>query len=198
MKGKVQFTRDAFRPNVSLKERPPYVEEKYVMCEIGVLLEQFSQLRLKSGWTIISRDGRVFAQSQKGQQCPFMEAVIGDESPFSYVQAAILYHYLLEYSQSDHQTVDPDTILDDPWIQKLDLFGYWTFGKVERSLNPMFFYDSLLHPVVIFFTHHTEGVEHVVKHIQRFDHLGYGMRYHQRTWATSNRENPFMRDHRSG
>ena len=60
------------------------------------------------------------------------------------------------------------------WRQ-LDLFGYWPFEHTLRSLNPIFFYDSLDHPVVIFFQRiERMGVECIAKHIHRFAKVGYG------------------------
>lgn len=189
MREKQLFTRDAFRPTFFIKERPPLVHQKYVKCDLSVLFDQFTHISLKYNWKLFSRQGQVYVESPLDKVSLIMEAVEGDESPYSYIQAVSLYHQLSHYCPKKDTNVELNMIVDQDWIRSLDLFGYWSFGNPGRSLNPLFFYDSLLHPVVIFFTHHKEGMERINKNIHRFDHSGYTLKYHQRTWAIINNEN---------
>lgn len=189
MKGRVIFTKESAKPNIHIS-LPLLIEQGDV--ELDNLVKQYSQIRLKPSWMLKRKNGKVVAVD-RGLYQPFMEAITGDESPFSYLQAALLYHDLANY-ESDDPVLIGDMILDDKAIQQMDMFGYWNFGQLDRSLNPLFFYDSLLHPVVIWFTHHREGVEHIVKHIHRFDHVYYTMKYHHRTWAVTNKLNPHSGD----
>ncbi|MCA0985220.1 hypothetical protein LCL89_14400 [Halobacillus yeomjeoni] len=192
MEGKVMFTKDSTKENIYIKNRPPYHSEPHIICDLGILLDQFSQIRLKEGWSIHSSEGKVYAQSPSRAILKPLCAIEGDESPFSYMQAAVCYHHLCSYSEEGASVV-PESIVDDEWIRKLKLFGYWNFGEVRRSLNPIFFYDSLLHPVVIFFTCHHEGIEVIQKHIHRFDYEGYQLKYMERTWAMRDKGNYFTR-----
>ncbi|MBA2175344.1 hypothetical protein H0266_10590 [Halobacillus locisalis] len=183
MRNKMVFTRDATQMNIHLKERPTSAQSPYTMCDLSALIQQFSQLRLRNGWRIISEDGEIYAESAAGTQLVnFMDVVSGDESAFSYLQAASMYHVIRSFGPEE--SVPIESILDDAWVRQLDLFGYWPFEHAMRSLNPIFFYDSLDHPVVIFFTHQKDGAECIAKHIHRFAKVGYGMKYHARPFAT--------------
>ncbi|KHE73113.1 hypothetical protein [Halobacillus sp. BBL2006] len=185
MKGKEIFTREAAKANLYIKERPSYLNQKYILCDISVITHQFSHIHLKEGWKVFSSEGQVFAQTKANVTVEDpMAALRGDESPLSYMQAAVCYHQFFLYSM-EQTNVNTSAIVDDERIRLLDLFGYWSFGKVKRSLNPIFFYDSLLHPVIIFFTYHRDGVDVVEKHIHRFDHVGYALKFQQRLWASS-------------
>lgn len=182
MRGKVMFTREAAQRNVILTEPPP-CRNNYTACqEIGNVTRQYSQLMVKGNWRLYNNRGHIYAQG--AEQGPFknpMAAIDGDGSPLSYLQAASCYHSLMEYSRR-RSLISEEAILDDAWVRNLDLLGNWRFGVPVRSLNPVFFYDSLLHPVVIYFSHHYSEHELIYKNIHRFDLEGYTLKFQQRVW----------------
>ncbi|QAS53406.1 hypothetical protein [Halobacillus litoralis] len=185
LRNKTVFTREAARKNITAKSPPAYMKGSCFVSELSSIVDQYSQLRLRAGWKIFSRDGEVYGEAE-GKAVPeaeIMEGIMGDESPLSYLQAAVCYHHLMEYSNRKTDVIST-AILDDSYICQLDLFGHWGFGKLERSFNPIFFYDSLLHPAVIFFTYHQEGLEVIQKHVHRFAYASYTLKTLQRTWAT--------------
>ncbi|MGP4069214.1 hypothetical protein [Halobacillus sp. B29] len=187
MRGKVLFTRGAAEKNIVVKGLPEYRHEPYAVRDISVLVKQYSQLIVKGGWQVISQQGVIYAKSADDRlKRDAMEAVGGDGSPLSYIQAASCYHHLSDYTRKG-SWLSESSILDDPLVRNLDLFKEWSFGQVHRSLNPVFFYDSLLHPVVIFFSHHKEGIETIQKSIHRFDRESYALKFQQRNWAIQDR-----------
>ncbi|SFG04257.1 hypothetical protein SAMN05216353_12025 [Halobacillus alkaliphilus] len=191
MRGKVLFTRGAAKKNVVVKGLPEYRHESGAVRDISVLVQQYSQLIVKGGWQVISQQGVVYARTaDRGLKQDAMEAVGGDGSPLSYVQAASCYHHLSDYTKKG-SCLSEASILDDSLVRNLDLFKEWSFGQVHRSLNPVFFYDSLLHPVVILFSHHKEGIETIQKSIHRFERQGYALKFQQRNWAVQNRGDEF-------
>ncbi|UOR11639.1 hypothetical protein [Halobacillus amylolyticus] len=120
-----------------------------------------------------------------------MRAIRGDESPLSYLQAAVCYHELHQYSYNKNPQWGPQRILDDRYIEQVTQMGLWPFITIIRSLDPIFFYDSLHHPVVIFYTYKSFGEESLQKHIHRFDFEGYGMKMNERSIAVNNKL-PFL------
>ncbi|ARI76184.1 hypothetical protein [Halobacillus mangrovi] len=188
MKGKQIFTREAAKPNLFIQECPSYLNNKFVLCDISVLVDQYSHIYLKDGWKVLSSEGKVFAQTKGNVRIENpMAAVRGDESPLSFMQAAVCFHQFNLFS-TEHTNVNTSAIVDDERIRLLDLFGYWSFGHMKRSLNPVFFYDSLHHPVIIFFTYHRDSADIVEKHVHRFDHVGYALNFHQKVWASKEKQ----------
>lgn len=185
MKNKTVFRREAAVKNIHVVHPPISFKDRSIVTDLSDVVSQYSQLRLKAGWHICSSLGQVYAvvKGVKVSTDELMSGVRGDESPLSYLQASVCYHHLMEYS--DHKTgVISQAIIDDDYIAQLDLFGNWNFGSLNRSFNPIFFYDSLMHPAVIFFTHHQEGMEVIRKHVHRFSYESYKLKTLQRTWAT--------------
>ncbi|WJE15293.1 hypothetical protein QRD89_16445 [Halobacillus sp. ACCC02827] len=185
VRNKTIFTREAARRNIATMYLPIRRPGSPDILVLDPIIDQYSQLLLKPGWQLLCSKGSVFAQSET-ETLPvnrMMEAVTGDESPLSYVQAAVCFHHLLDYS--DHPTgVNAYTIMDDAFVRELDLLGQWKMGRWERSFNPIFFYDSLLHPAVILFTYHREGPGTIQKHIHRFAYQSYALQTMQRTWTS--------------
>gem|GEM_PF-3921874 len=191
MRGKVLFYRGAAEKNIVVKGLPEYRHEPYAVRDISVLVQQYSQLIVKGGWQVISQQGVIYARTADDRlKRDAMEAVEGDGSPLSYIQAASCYHHLSDYTGKG-SWLSEASILDDTLVRNLDLFKEWSFGQVQRSLNPVFFYDSLLHPVVIFFSHHKEGIETIQKSIHRFDCESYALKFQQRNWAIQDRGDEF-------
>ncbi|MBN8235114.1 hypothetical protein JF544_07615 [Halobacillus kuroshimensis] len=183
MKGKTVFTREAGWRNVTGVS--PRVMDKHRACALSSIVDQYSQLLIKPGWDILVVNDRVWGRKQKETSVweeGFMKAVTGDESPLSYLQASLCYHHLLEYT-NEASGVIPQAVLDDGYARTLDLFGAWPFGKQLRSFNPLFFYDSLFHPAVVFFTYHREGGAVIRKHVHRFAHGSYELKTLTRKWA---------------
>ncbi|MCA1010785.1 hypothetical protein [Halobacillus halophilus] len=193
MRGKVLFTRGAARKNIVVKEMPEYRYDPAAVRNISVLIHQYSQLIVKGGWQVISQQGVVYARAaDRSLKQDAMEAVRGDGSPLSYVQAASCYHHLADYTRKG-SSLSEASILDDTLVRNLDLFKEWRFSQVPHSLNPVFFYDALLHPVVIIFSHHKEGIETIQKSIHRFERDSYTLKFQQREWAVQNRGDEFPR-----
>jgi hypothetical protein len=185
MKNKTVCRREAASKNIQGHYPSVFVTNLSEVMELSDIVKLYSQLRMKAGWKIYSSKGQVYAAKNGARVCSddLMSGIIGDESPLSYLQACVCYHHLLEYS--NHKTdVISQAILDDNYITELDLFGNWNFGVFRRSLNPIFFYDSLMHPAVIFFTFHQEGMEVIQKHVHRFSYGRYKLKTLRRTWAT--------------
>ena len=184
MKNKTVFKREAATKNIRVNHPPIFIRDSSEVVDLNDVVSQYSQLRLKEGWKICSSKGQVYSLINGVKVSPddLMAGVIGDESPLSYLQACVCYHHLMEYS--DHKTdVISQAIIDDEYIAQLDLFGNWSFGSFQRSFNPVFFYDSLMHPAVIFFTLHQEGMKAIQKHVHRFSYGSYKLKTLQRTWA---------------
>lgn len=181
MKNKTIFTREAARRNVHANS-PVYTNEAKVI-DLSPIVSQYSQLRLKSNWKILSSSGKIHSQenSDRSKHEAFMAGVTGDESPLSYLQATVCYHHLMEYSDQPTDVI-PQAIIDDQYIVHMDLFHQWNFEAAKRSLNPIFFYDTLMHPAIIFFTFHREGSEVIQKHVHRFSYGSYKLKTLQRTW----------------
>ncbi|MGP4077090.1 hypothetical protein [Halobacillus sp. K22] len=187
MRGKVLFTREAAKRNIVVKKLPEFRHETCTARDISMIIQQYSQLIIKGNWQIINQQGIIYALAADcGRKMNAMEAVAGDGSPLSYIQAASCYHHLSDYTRKG-SCLSEATILDDTLVRNLDLFKEWSFGQMNRSLNPVFFYDSLLHPVVIFFSHHKEGIETIQKSIHRFDRESYAFNFQQRIWAIHDR-----------
>ncbi|MFD2922525.1 hypothetical protein [Halobacillus naozhouensis] len=192
MKGKIRFTRLAAQPNRSGMAVPQHLEAKNIICDLTPVVQQFSQLMVSSGNHIWSRAGHLhsFSQKDKAQQNP-MAAIRGDESPLSYLQAAVCYHELQQYSYYKDMQWDSQRILDDPYIDRVTRLGLWPFRKMARSLDPIFFYDSLHHPVVIFYTYQNTDGESILKHLHRFNFEGYLLKMHTKIVAL-NTESSFI------
>ncbi|SFK17580.1 hypothetical protein SAMN04487936_108138 [Halobacillus dabanensis] len=184
MKNKTVFRREAAAKNIRVFPPPIFFKDCPKTIDLSDVISQYSQLRLETGWHIFSSRGQVYAVVNGVKVSPddLLAGVNGDESPLSYLQASVFYHHLMEYS--DHKTgVISQAIIDDDSIAQLDLLGHWNFGSQKRSFNPIFFYDSLMHPAVIFFTYHQEGMEVIRKHVHRFSYESYKLKILQRTWA---------------
>ncbi|UOQ45682.1 hypothetical protein MUN89_07055 [Halobacillus salinarum] len=201
MKGKVVFTRQAAQSNVLGHRPPPLIKEKGVVCKLDEVIHKYSQLLVKNKWQVWYTEGKnySFAMHSPEERKSPLSAVTGDGSPLSYLQAAVCYHELSNFKEDREEGWDPNRIVDDYYIVLIDLLGGWPFEKWEQSLNPIFFYDSLKHPVVIFYTHHHEGVQTVHKHIHRFQHEGYELKWNQRVFAMSehtvtDRKRPYMNE----
>ncbi|MYL36457.1 hypothetical protein [Halobacillus litoralis] len=187
MKGKTVFTREAAWRNVKgmgMSVRFP-VTDNHRSYDLSSIVEQYSQLKMKPGWEIFAQNGGVWGKQKENPawERGFMKAVSGDESPLSYLQASNCYHHLREYTDETVHVL-PQAILDDAYACTLDLFGAWPFGKQIRSFNPLFFYDSLFHPAVVFFTFHLEGRPIIQKHVHRFAHGSYELKTLTCTWAS--------------
>ncbi|MCP3028066.1 hypothetical protein [Halobacillus sp. A5] len=166
MKGKVVFTRLAARPNCISSPLPPVLLFKGITCHLNPVVSQFSQLMVKSHHTIISSQGEVAAYFNNQKQKDPMTAVQGDESPLSYLQAAICIQELQKYCIETDQEWHADQIMDNT------IFTYLLWSN-RKKYNPIFFYDSLNHPVIIFYTYHIGSSFYIIKHIHRFDYEGY-------------------------
>ncbi|MFC7062961.1 hypothetical protein [Halobacillus seohaensis] len=141
------------------------------------VIQQFSQLMVKSSCTIKSEAGVVCAQNKETfQKDEPMAGVRGDESPLSYLQATVCYYELFKYDKSNQDSWSYERILDDSFIKNLEIVGMWPFEPSRKSLNPIFFYDSLHHPVVIFYTIQGDEEKYIQKHIHRFDCEGYNLK----------------------
>ncbi|MYL49397.1 hypothetical protein GLV98_07865 [Halobacillus litoralis] len=185
MKNKTIFKREATFKNQINFPIPPIPLKTEESIRLDGVVHQYSQLSLKHGWSLLCSNNDVVANHyERGDEEEFMLSIAGDESPLSYVQAAMCYHHLLEYSHRRTDVIS-QAIIDDDYVRQLDLLRKWKLKKVNRSFNPLFFYDSFMHPAVIFFTYHVEGLEVIQKHVHRFDVGGsYKLRTLRRTWAT--------------
>ncbi|SIS42868.1 hypothetical protein [Salimicrobium flavidum] len=188
MSGKVTFKRSAVQSNVEGETTPAFSNLVYVIYDVSPVVKRFSQLRIKSGWQMECREKEVYAISPNQKKEQMMKGIIGDESPLSYIQAASCYHQLNNNIAGLDFVWEEEAVIDDTYVTMLHYLGFWPFGDLSRSMNPLFFYDSLHHPVVIFFTYHREVKNTIVKHIHRFDYEGYGLKYGCRTWAIHNKD----------
>ncbi|WP_146817421.1 hypothetical protein [Halobacillus faecis] len=184
MRNKTIFTREAARRNVCSTHPPFLLDPSEESLKLNSIVSHYSQLRLKAGWNLFRRDGQIYAENKgvEVEEPDWMDGIIGDESPLSYLQAAVCYHHVKEYSDQKTDVIQ-QAIIDDAYVRELDLFNQWMFGKVKRSFNPIFFYDSLHHPAVIFFTFHQEGVEVIQKHVHRFSTKSYNLKTLRRAWT---------------
>ncbi|WP_394218214.1 hypothetical protein [Halobacillus trueperi] len=183
MKNKVMFSREAARKNVCTKSYPPIPIRGSRILDLSSVVDQYSQLKLKAGWRIYTSFDYVYAMANEETDTDdLMAGITGDESPLSYLQAAVCYHHLMEYSVNKTDLIS-QAILDDDYLRQLNLMGKWNIRNIKRSLNPVFFYDSLMHPVVILFTYHQEGIQVIQKHIHRFNYGSYKLKTLQRNWA---------------
>lgn len=71
----------------------------------------------------------------------FMQALDGDKSPLSYLQAAVLYHEINEYGTSWHYI---------SWKQEVILPVYYV--EEPETINPHFYYDEDENPIIVFYT----------------------------------------------
>ncbi len=187
MRQKIFFTKKAAEPNVAGKRMPSFINEEGIICKLDSFVHQFSQLIVKSGWNLWLHDGKVYSffHKEPEQKKSLMAGIIGDESPLSYLQAAICYHKLLHFTNGRGERWDVKSLVDDSCIRHLDLLGEWPFELFSYSLNPVFFYDSLQHPVVVFYTFTNEGSEVIYKHIHRFDYSSYELKWNEKLFASS-------------
>ncbi|SDJ23066.1 hypothetical protein [Salimicrobium halophilum] len=193
MTGKVTFKRTAVQTNVDGGRQPSFINLMHVIYDVKPVVERFSQLKVKAGWGLECRNRDIYAISPDQKKEEMMKSILGDESPLSYIQAASCYHLLNTHTDCQYISWDEDAVIDDSYVKTLDHYGFWPFGEIARSMNPLFFYDSLHHPVVVFFTYHREVKDVIVKHIHRFDYEGYGLKYGYRTWAVRNKEQVSMK-----
>lgn len=168
MGGKTVFKRSAVQSNIVAHIAPARPGSGPPLRDINPVVTSFSQLR------VVKEAGSTGAD--------VMKKVAGDYSPLSYLQAAICYHLL-----NPHPGMESNSVIDESYVEVLRSFDLWPFGDIARSLNPLFFRDSLDHPVVVFFTYHRAARETIVKHVHRFNREGYSLKYGSRTWAVHNR-----------
>ncbi|WP_347862376.1 hypothetical protein U0355_04175 [Salimicrobium sp. PL1-032A] len=193
MADKVTFTRTAVQANVDVVVETSFINLLKLIYDMKPVVRRFSQLEVKSGWRLELKSKEIYAVSSKNKKEDMMQGIRGDESPLSFIQAASCYHLLNTHIDSEQIPWDEEAIIDDVYVKTLVHHGLWPFGELARSMNPLFFYDSLNHPVVIFFTYHRERKNIIVKHIHRFDLVGYGLKYGSRTWAVRDKEQVTMK-----
>ncbi|MFG6147952.1 hypothetical protein [Halobacillus sp. B23F22_1] len=174
MQRKTVFTRLAARPNFKVSSPPPVLFYNGVTCHLNTLVHQFSQLTTKPDYQIVSNAGQVYASSERNRfKEEEMFAVSGDSSPLSYLQASVCYHELKRYSEDNSSDWQVDQIIDDFLISRFQEIHLWPFCLQMNGWNPIFFYDLLDHPVVIFYTYHSDVCSYVLKHTHRFAHTSY-------------------------
>ncbi|MYL69794.1 hypothetical protein GLW00_02970 [Halobacillus litoralis] len=186
MRNKIMFTREAARRNIYSIPLPPLHAQSDEWLNLNAVVSHYSQLRLKPGWNLLRKEGHIYVENQEKEiaGAEWTDGIIGDDSPLFYLQAAVCDHHLNEYSIHKTSVIE-EAIIDDAYVRGLDLLGQWDFGDIKRSLNPIFFYDSLDHPAVIFFTFHREGKRFLQKHIHRFSKRSYRLKVLHKTWMTN-------------
>ncbi|MFC7321838.1 hypothetical protein [Halobacillus campisalis] len=184
MRGKVYFTRLAAQPNYRTGPLPPMLFHEGVTFNLQTVVQQFSQLLIKPYYEIRSEDGMVYARHTSNRTFEdVMKGIYGDESPLSYLQAVICFYELNKYSPSFKEKWSYIRILDDAFVKYLRVLGAWPFEDFIRSLNPIFFYDSLQHPVIIIYTIQGNSELTITKHIHRFDYDSYCLKEYSRAIA---------------
>lgn len=116
----------------------------------------------------------------------FMMSIDGDRSPFSYLQAAILYHELCEYGASWHGVSwGRDVILPiDPYCKKMEDYEWdmvenyeWNMYEEEpKIINPHFYYDENNGPTIVFYTINDIGTVTLNEYKHTFDFEDYSLK----------------------
>ncbi|UOR11638.1 hypothetical protein [Halobacillus amylolyticus] len=68
MREKYKFTRQAAYPNRSGMAVPPFLTVENVICDLTPVVEQFSQIMVKSNNHIWSQSGQLFSINQTGKE----------------------------------------------------------------------------------------------------------------------------------
>lgn len=112
-----------------------------------------------------------------------MQAVDGDYSPLSYLQAAIAYHEIGEFgalwhgcywSAGDILPIDEDEYkVANSVVDYLYTLGEWNeFKTIPPSLRPVFFYENE-RPTVVFYTKNDVGMVKLSRYTHRFEKDSY-------------------------
>lgn len=117
----------------------------------------------------------------------FMEAIDGDKSPLSYLQAAILYNELCELGASWHGVSWGQTTIlpvEDP--EQFNLDYKWELLEEEPEIiNPHFYYDDNDNPIVVFYTINDIGTITLNEDKYIFNKENYTFRVQNRLIATA-------------
>lgn len=112
----------------------------------------------------------------------FMMSIDGDRSPFSYLQAAILYHELCEYGASWHGVSwGRDVILPiDPNFKEMDNYKWDMYEEEPKIINPHFYYDENNAPTIVFYTINDIGIISLNEYKHIFDLEDYSLKVTRR------------------
>ncbi len=117
----------------------------------------------------------------------FMEAIDGDRTPFSYLQAAVLCHTIYEFGASGHgSSWSINTILPIENPNEYQIKYEWDMVNDEPEVvNPHFYYDENQNPVVVFFIIDDVGTIKLNEIKHTFSKDNYTMKISSRTIATA-------------
>lgn len=115
----------------------------------------------------------------------FMEAIDGDKSPLSYLQAAIVFHELNEYGAVGHNmSWRRDIIL--PYLGALSHEYEWEILENEpERIEPYFYYNAEGHPVIVFFTINDVYTITLNRYEHIFSHDNYTLTVNRHCIATA-------------
>jgi hypothetical protein len=118
----------------------------------------------------------------------FMEAIIGDKSPLSYLQASVVYHELHEYGAMWHGVSwGRDVIL--PVDDNMDISSYhyeWEMmGEYPEFIEPHFYYNEEGNPVVVFYTINDIGTITLNRYEHTFSKEDYTLNVNKTCIATA-------------
>ncbi|WP_214825553.1 hypothetical protein [Exiguobacterium algae] len=104
----------------------------------------------------------------------FMEAIEGDASPLSYLQAAIAYHELHEFGAMWHGVSwwEFEILTSDNTYEWEFTEGY----SMPDLMDPHFYYNSAGKPVVVFHTLNPIGSASLSRYEHTFESNRYGMK----------------------
>jgi hypothetical protein len=127
----------------------------------------------------------------------FMQSITGDQTPMSYLQAAIVLHELWEFGAEWHgvewgeHTVLPrgdDVAVDDDSDDEDEsplLAEHWIWEDTRpEKWEPRFFYSVSGHPTVVFFTECPIGYVNINRFTHTFSKDDYTQRVHRAVVAT--------------
>lgn len=112
----------------------------------------------------------------------FMEAIDGDHTPLSYLQAAIAYHKLKEFGAMWHGI----NWGEDRLLTSLDSSEWdWVIGEIiPKLIRPHFYYDKKGRPVIVFHTINPIGTLTLNRYEHTFESHGYRLTCKKTVLAT--------------
>jgi hypothetical protein len=118
----------------------------------------------------------------------FMQAIDGDKSPLSYLQASIAYHELHEFGAAWHGTQwGRDIILPLNDYQKSNAHNYeWEMIENEPEIiEPHFYYNNEGIPTIVFHTINDIGTVTMNRYVHTFSKSDYTLHVEQFCIATA-------------
>jgi hypothetical protein len=118
----------------------------------------------------------------------FMEAINGDKSPLSYLQAAIAFQDLKEFGAMWHSTSwGQDIILPVMRNSEMAKVNHeWDMIEEEPDiLEPHFYYDHNGHPVIVFYTINDIYKYKLIRYVNTFSKENYTLKVDKTIIATA-------------